>query len=120
MSMGNPREATAYLERAVAMWESTLGASHPVYAQGLGNLAYLYSTIGRTAEAESLWTRALALAEKTLGPQHPTYGALLSGYADSLQHTGRKAEANRIRHLAQSILPAPSAVVDYRDLAHRK
>jgi tetratricopeptide (TPR) repeat protein len=102
------------------MWESTLGVSHPVYAQGLGNLAYLYSTIGRTAESESLWTRALALAEKTLGPQHPTYGALLSGYADSLQHSGRKAEATRIRRRSHAILPAPSALIDYRDLARRK
>src|SRR5205085_5490314 len=36
---GKPQEGIPYVERAIAIWESSLDRAHPVYAQALGNIA---------------------------------------------------------------------------------
>jgi hypothetical protein len=41
MGAGKPELAAADAERAVAIWEATLGPNHPIYAQGLADLAHL-------------------------------------------------------------------------------
>lgn len=100
------------------------GPTHPIYAQGLSNLASVYGDAGRTSEADALWNRALPLFEKSLGAQHPTYARMLNGYADFLDRSRRSALAKRMRRRSQAILAAHQSVdrspnsytVDFREL----
>jgi hypothetical protein len=123
MSARKPELAAEDAQRAVAIWETTLGPNHPVYAQGLADLAHLNAMLGRVDESEALWSRSLSIVEKTLGPNHPTYGRLLQAYAGALDRRHRKADAKRIRERAESILGARGSpgvyTVDYRALERK-
>jgi tetratricopeptide (TPR) repeat protein len=68
---GRHAEAEALQQQALAMWEQTLGPTHPAVATGLNNLAVLYRAQGRYTEAEPLYRRALQIREAALGPAHP-------------------------------------------------
>ena len=64
-------EAEGLFERALAIREKALGASHPDVGQTLNNLANVYRDQGKYAEAEGLFKRALMIREQALGPNHP-------------------------------------------------
>jgi CHAT domain-containing protein/Flp pilus assembly protein TadD len=64
-------DAEAHLRQGVAIWESSLGQDYPPIAtRGLGSLAKLYQSQGRTDEAGAASARAVAILER-----HLTYGA---------------------------------------------
>lgn len=119
----DPQAAARYLEEAVTIWEARLGPSHPIYAQGLSNLAYVYGVLGRTADSDRLWNRALGIVESSAGKQHVSYGILLAGYAECLKKSGRKREAKLLQRQAKSVLASQAPenpakyTVDFRDLA---
>ena len=71
-AQGKYAEAEGLLERALAIREKALGASHPDVGQTLTNLANLYRDQGKYSEAEGLYKRALAIREKALGPPTPS------------------------------------------------
>ena len=71
-------------QRALAIQEQALGATHPDVAQSLNNLAILYHDQGQYAEAVPLHQRALAIQEQALGPTHPAVATSLNNLADSI------------------------------------
>jgi len=76
---GRYEEARAYLERALALFERTLGPDHPSVARTLANLGKVDRTSGRYAEARGYLERAVAIIERGQGLDHPNLaGALTS------------------------------------------
>lgn len=86
-------EAESLYQRALAMREQQLGATHPKTATSLNNLAELYKTQGRYEEAEPLLKRALAIREQQLGAIHPDTAASLGNLAGLYLDQGRYEEA---------------------------
>ena len=111
-AQGKYDEAKPNFERALAIWEKTLGAEHTQVATGLNNLCALLegrvlcSTVrciievsslsltclcvstaaqGKYDEAEPLCKRALAIDEKALGAEHPRVAARLNNLGSLLQ-----------------------------------
>lgn len=60
---GRREEAVALYERAVAIKQNVLGASHPEVATTLHNLALLLDTMGLADEAHARWAQARAVLE---------------------------------------------------------
>ena len=87
-------EAVPLLERAVAVWEASLGPDHPQTAIGLNNLALVLAQCDRAAEAQTALERAAAISEKTLGPEHPQFAKVLSNLG-GFQRMAGDLEASR-------------------------
>ena len=84
---GRYGEAEPLYERALAIHEQELGASHPGTANSLNNLAELYSAQGRYEDAKSLYQRALVIFEQQLGFQHPATQTVRANYIAFLEAT---------------------------------
>jgi len=69
---GRFSEAEPLYDRAVTLYEETLGPEHPDLALTLNNQALLFHAQGDHARAEPLYRRAVAVFERALGPDHPT------------------------------------------------
>jgi len=82
---GRYREAEPLYERALAIREQELGASHPETASSLNNLAALYTKQGKYGQAEPLYERALAICEQVFGSQHPTTQTIQANYTSLLE-----------------------------------
>jgi tetratricopeptide (TPR) repeat protein len=97
-------EQTALLlQRALAIREQELGASHPETASSLNNLALLYRAQGKYAEAEPLFQRALAIREQQFGPTHPRTAISLTNLARLYQDQSKYAEAEPLFQRALAI-----------------
>jgi tetratricopeptide (TPR) repeat protein len=79
--IGDYAAAQPLLERALAIYEHTLGPQHPATAVSLNNLAGLLEDQGDYAAARPLLMRAVAICERTLGPQHPGMATSLNNLA---------------------------------------
>ena len=90
---GEDDRAKQLYERAVTIWERSLGVDHPRVATGLGNLARFYLRTGSYQEPGLLLVRALAIQEKALGPDHPDVALTLSSRAELEAHNGAAREA---------------------------
>ena len=55
-------------ERALQIFEQSLGSTHFLVGMSLNNLALLYHALGDYAKAEPLFQRALVINEQALGP----------------------------------------------------
>jgi tetratricopeptide (TPR) repeat protein len=86
-AMGDYAGARPLYERALAIQEKALGASHPDTATSLNNLAGLLYTMGDYAEAQPLYERALAIYEQELGVNHPDTARSLNNLALLLYDT---------------------------------
>jgi tetratricopeptide (TPR) repeat protein len=75
-------EARSLFERALAIWESALGADHVNVASVLGNLARVDMIEARHVEAERRISRSLDIVERALGPDHPEVARRLAGLAE--------------------------------------
>jgi tetratricopeptide (TPR) repeat protein len=64
---GNYEEARRYFERAIEIWETSLGPDHPAVAQTYGNLARMMFEQKNYRESIPLLERALAIEEKAFG-----------------------------------------------------
>jgi tetratricopeptide (TPR) repeat protein len=80
--------ARPYYERALAIYEQTLGSTHPYTAGILNNLGWLLAQLGDAETARSLVERALAIREQTLGPTHPDTAISLSVLGLLLKSSG--------------------------------
>jgi tetratricopeptide (TPR) repeat protein len=89
------------LERAVGVWEKTLGSKHPWVASGLNNLGIVYTALGRLALAETHFQRAIRIAADTLPPEHPNLAKYCASYAHLLRQLGRKGEARELEERAR-------------------
>jgi tetratricopeptide (TPR) repeat protein/predicted Ser/Thr protein kinase len=68
---GDRPAASAELEQALALAESTLGPDHLGVATVVGHLAALRAEAGELPAARSLLARALEIRRRTLGTSHP-------------------------------------------------
>jgi tetratricopeptide (TPR) repeat protein len=75
-------EARGYYERALAMMEKSLGATHRDLAVPLFNLGLVHAAKGEGELALALHRRALAIREQALGPEHPDVAASLQAIAE--------------------------------------
>ena len=66
-------EAKEYLERALAIWQQTLGPQHPDVATSYNNLATVLRNEGDLKQAKEYHERALAIRLQILGPQHTSF-----------------------------------------------
>jgi tetratricopeptide (TPR) repeat protein len=72
------------LQRALAIFEQTLGLEYRDTATPLYNLALLYENLGQYEDALPLLQRALAILEKVM-PHHPNTATARKSYTDLLQ-----------------------------------
>ena len=94
--LSSPRQVQrggGLFERALAIREKALGASHPDVGQTLNNLAIVYRAQGKYTEAEGLYKRALVIREKALGANHPYVAETLNHLAWIYQVQGKYTEA---------------------------
>jgi len=90
-------------QRALAIYDKTLGPEHPAVAASLDNLAVLYYATGDYAQAEPLLRRALAIQEKAVGPEHPLVATFLKHLGDLYFTTGDYAQAEPLLRRALAI-----------------
>src|SRR5438270_454518 len=73
--------AKLYLERAIAIFERTLGPDHLSTGNAVGDLASVVKLTGNYAEAKPLFERSLRIYELRLGPDHPRLAVPLNNLA---------------------------------------
>jgi CHAT domain-containing protein/tetratricopeptide (TPR) repeat protein len=101
--VGKFSDAIPLAQRAVAIYEKTLGPDHPNVAMSLDWLSVLYRDQGRYADAEPLYKRSLAIREKAVGPDHPTFATSLNNLALLYRYQGRYADAEPLNKRALAI-----------------
>jgi tetratricopeptide (TPR) repeat protein len=87
------QDPLSYLTQAIRIWEASVGPEHLSTAQGLNNLALIYSAQGKFGEAEQLLQRALHIREQALGPEHPEVAESLTNLAVLAGMQGKYLEA---------------------------
>jgi tetratricopeptide (TPR) repeat protein/nucleoside phosphorylase len=99
-------------QRALHIWEQTLGPDHPEVAYLLNGLATLYFRQMRLEQAEPLYQRALHIWEQTLGPDHPNVIRPLNNLGNLYTKQGKytQAELSYQRALHTSVPDHPDAV----------
>ena len=96
-------EARALHERALALFERTLGPDHPEVAGSLTSYGDFLRRYGTLGEAESAHLRALGICEKALGEGHPDVAASLFALADVKAEEGKLREARDLFRRALAI-----------------
>lgn len=95
-------------QRAIQIWERTLGPEHLSVAVPLNNLASLYLYQGKYAQAEQLFRRALTIREQWLGENHLLVAQPLTNLAVLYSKQEKYAEAEvffqRTLHLLEQLL----------------
>jgi class 3 adenylate cyclase/tetratricopeptide (TPR) repeat protein len=99
---GRYTDAKSLYERALTIWEKSLGPEHPEVAESLHNLASLYRVQRQYANAEPLFKRALAICEK-VDSEHPEVARNLNSLAALYRDNGRYAEAESLLARAHAI-----------------
>lgn len=85
--------AETLLSRALAIWEQSLGSTHPGVATVLVNLATLNGLLKNYAEAEALSHRAIASKSAALGVNHPDVLFALTHLGHVYAEQGKQLEA---------------------------
>ena len=117
-------EAVSFLQKALAIWEKTLGSEHSSVAAGLNNLAAIYDEQGRYTEAELLFQRALQIDQKVSGEEHPDVAIDLNNLAGLYESQGKYIEAESLYKRALAIREKSlgsehhSAAMSLNDLAY--
>ncbi len=99
-------EATALVERALAIDEAAYGPNHPEVATDLNNLGAILRAQGDLDGARSLHERALRIREARLGADHPTTARSLNNVAVGLSDQG---DLNHARSLFERSLAIDEA-----------
>ncbi len=89
---GKYEEARTLLERALALYEETLGEDHPKVASTLSNLAIVLRDMGRAAEALPFIERAVSIEEKIGRIDHPDGLVSLTNLAIIMRDLGKRSE----------------------------
>lgn len=63
-------------QRALSIWEKTLGPYHSDVAHVLTDIAVIHLEAGRESDGRPLLQRALNIQERLLGPEHPDVVAI--------------------------------------------
>jgi tetratricopeptide (TPR) repeat protein len=81
-------EAKAALERALTIYEQSLGSEHPYVATALNNLGGMLRTLGDLAGAREAYQRALAIDEAAYGSDHPNVASVVNNLGGVLHDLG--------------------------------
>ena len=90
---GRQAEATEIQQRALAMFEATVGPKHPDTALPVTELAGLALEQDHLDEAVTLYRRGLAIREEALGAEHPHLSETLAGLGRAESQRGKSDEA---------------------------
>ena len=101
---GDYIKAVELLKEVVTKGKEILGERHPLYADGLLNLAEGYRKIGRFAEMEPLIKQALAIQQETHGPESFPVVAGLNNLGDYYREIGNYGLAETYLQRALAIL----------------
>jgi tetratricopeptide (TPR) repeat protein len=102
---GRYADAELVHQRALAIYDTALGANHPSFADSLVNLAALYMVQGRYADAEPLMKRALTIHEKALGANHLSVGLGLNNLGRLYWQQRRYGEAEGLPSMREHKVP---------------
>ena len=91
--LGDYPQAIRQVERAMALFESKLGADHPDTLNTRNDLALAYLDGGRAAKAIPLFEQTLKQREAKLGADHPGTFTARNNLANAYWSAGRAAEA---------------------------
>jgi eukaryotic-like serine/threonine-protein kinase len=91
--LGEPEQALAQFERAVALHRQAQGLDHPDTLRSMDNLAHIYQDAGRVAEALDLLGETLKRRTIKLGPDHPETITSKNNLAVVYQGAGRMTDA---------------------------
>jgi tetratricopeptide (TPR) repeat protein len=86
-------KARSMYERALASYETVLGAGHPLVALALSNLAAVLADMKEYGAAQPLLERSLAIHKKVYGPANWRTSYVLTNLADVLSRQGERAAA---------------------------
>jgi len=100
-AQGQYGEAETLHDRALAIYEKTLGPDNPLTATGWSNLGNVRYLQGKLAAAEEAHRRALAIREKVLGRDHPDTATSLNNLANVLLEQGKDVRTSGAEQLAQ-------------------
>lgn len=96
-------------ERAIKIWEASLGTEHPQVAIGVNNLGGVLRALGDLAGAKAAFERALKIHEAAYGPDHPSVATDINNLGMVLQDlgdlTGAKAAFERVLKILEKNLP---------------
>jgi tetratricopeptide (TPR) repeat protein len=79
-------KALSYYEKALEIFQKTLPANHPDFAQSYGHIGMVSSNIGEHSKAVLYCERALKILESSLLPNHPH----IQLYKDNLEFVKKK------------------------------
>jgi tetratricopeptide (TPR) repeat protein len=101
-SVGEYEEARTRYDRALAIFEETLGPEHLEVVEVLTSLGTLAASRGALDEARQAWERAKEILEEVLGAEHPEVGKLITnlGVIDYESHDYPRAKASFEQSLA--------------------
>ena len=80
-------------QRALAIYEKTLGPKHPNVAWTMTNIGSVLDDKGKYDKALGYYRKALAIYENSLGPDHPEVAATLHNLASGFVRINRYEEA---------------------------
>ena len=107
-------EATAYLQRGLALHQRAFGDADPKTFDAKAALAWVMVTRDQSAQAEPLLREVVEDARRIYGPSHPETGIALSNLANAVSDLdGRLEDAERIylesiaalRHGSDAVVP---------------
>lgn len=93
VQQGRDLEALPMAQRVNSLRKTLLTENHPLYAESLNNLAFLYQDLGNYSLALPLHLQARDLRKKLLTENHPNYADSLSNLASLYRVTGDYAKA---------------------------
>ncbi|MBI4977564.1 MAG: tetratricopeptide repeat protein [Spirochaetes bacterium] len=100
---GHYLEALSAASNAVAILETTAGATNTNMAFALRTAAYLYATNAQYTRAEAAYKRSAALYESSLGREHPEVAATIHGLAEIYFITGAFSNIPPLLYRAHAI-----------------
>lgn len=101
---GELDRAEPLYRRALDLYETSVGARHPLFGQTLSNLAVLLFLKGDHTAAEPLYRRALEVREAALGPNHTDVAVTLSAISVFYGVLGRASEGLELQARALDIV----------------
>ncbi len=102
-AMGELAAARPFYERALAINEEVIGATHPDTATSLNNMGTLLQAMGALEAARPFFERALAIREEVLGATHPDTALSLNNMGFLLQAMGELEAARPFYERALAI-----------------
>ncbi|KJU82314.1 hypothetical protein MBAV_005491, partial [Candidatus Magnetobacterium bavaricum] len=86
-TLGDPKQAIAFYEKAIAIWLEVYGERHPSLATSYNNIGSAWMALGDPKQAIAFYEKAIAILLEVYGERHPyvatTYKNLAYVYSNS-------------------------------------